>query len=199
MAADWSQLTGFFIGVGLSAACGFRLILPFLGLGIAARCGLVGLAPEFQWIASWPALVAFATAALVEIAAYAVPWLDNLLDTAAAPLAVVAGTVSAAAVFGDIDPFLKWSIALIAGGGMAGIVQTGTTLLRGLSTVTTGGLGNVAVAAAELAGSLLTTLLALLAPLVAFIAACLVAAVILWRLRRRPSQPGPPPGPQVFR
>ena len=64
MAADWSQLTGFFIGIGLSAACGFRLILPFLGLGIAARCGLVGLAPEFQWIAAWPALVAFATAAL---------------------------------------------------------------------------------------------------------------------------------------
>ena len=199
MAADWSQLTGFFIGIGLSAACGFRLILPFLGLGIAARCGLVGLAPEFQWIAAWPALVAFATAALLEIAAYAVPWLDNLLDTAAAPLAVAAGSVSAAAVLGDIDPFLKWSIALIAGGGMAGIVQTGTTLLRGLSTVTTGGLGNAAVAAAELVGSLLTTLLALLAPLVAFIAACLVAALILWRLLRRPSQPGKPPGPQVFR
>jgi hypothetical protein len=148
----WSGLEGFVIGIGLSAACGFRIILPFLVLSIVAINHVIALAPEFQWIATRPALIAFATAALLEIAAYYVPWLDNLLDTVATPLAVAAGTLATAAVVSDIPPLLKWSVALLAGGGMAGIVQTGTVLLRGMSTVSTGGAGNFAIATAELAG-----------------------------------------------
>jgi hypothetical protein len=189
----WSGLEGFVIGIGLSAACGFRIILPFLVLSIVAINHVIALAPEFQWIATRPALIAFATAALLEIAAYYVPWLDNLLDTVATPLAVAAGTLATAAVVSDIPPLLKWSVALLAGGGMAGIVQTGTVLLRGMSTVSTGGAGNFAIATAELAGGLLVTLLSLLVPLLAFLAACLVAAWVLTKLvQRRAKPPGQP-------
>jgi hypothetical protein len=181
----WNGLGGFIIGIGLSAACGFRIILPFLGLGIAAANGLVRPAPEFAWVATWPALIAFGSAALLEIAAYYVPWMDNLLDSLAGPLAVAAGTVAAAAVVTDLPPFLKWALALIAGGGIAGLVQSGTTLLRGLSTASTGGAGNFLVATVELAAALIATVLSLLLPLAGFAMACIAAVWILRRLLGR--------------
>jgi len=182
----WSGFSGFVIGIGLSAACGFRIILPFLGLSIAAMSGHVTLAPEFQWIGTWPALIAFATAAALEIGAYYIPWMDNLLDAVTTPLAVAAGTIAAASVMSDVSPFMKWSIALIAGGGMAGAVQTGTALLRGVSTVSTGGLANVVISTAELAGAIIATTMSLLMPIVAFIAAIIIAIWVVWKLLHRP-------------
>jgi hypothetical protein len=187
MESTWSGFGGFVIGIGLAAACGFRIILPFLGLSIAAMDNFIQLSPEFQWIATWPALIAFATAAILEVAAYYVPWMDNLLDTVTTPLAVMAGTIAAAAVVSDVSPLIKWSLAIIAGGGMAGIVQTGTTLLRGISSISTCGAGNFAISTAEFAGVLAATLLSLLIPLLAFAAACLLAAWVLWKLLHRPA------------
>ncbi len=183
----WSGFSGFVIGIGLSAACGFRVILPFLGLSIAAMNGYVSLAPEFQWIGTWPALIAFATAATLEIGAYYIPWMDNLLDAVTTPLAVAAGTIAAASVMSDVSPFMKWSIALIAGGGMAGAVQTGTALVRGMSTVSTGGLANVVISTVELAGAVIATTLSLLAPVVAFTAAIIIAIWVTWKLLHRPA------------
>jgi len=182
----WSGFSGFVIGIGLSAACGFRIILPFLGLSIAAMSGHVTLAPEFQWIGTWPALIAFATAAALEIGAYYIPWMDNLLDAVTTPLAVAAGTIAAASVMSDVSPFMKWSIALIAGGGMAGAVQTGTALLRGMSTVSTGGLANVVISTVELAGAIIATTMSLLMPIVAFTAAIIIAIWVVWKLLHRP-------------
>lgn len=190
MESTWTGFGGFVIGIGLAAACGFRIILPFLGLSIAGMNDLIRLAPEFQWLATWPALVAFGTAAILEVAAYSVPWIDNLLDSVTTPLAVAAGTIAAASVVSDVSPFIKWSLAILAGGGMAGIVQTGTTLLRGISSISTGGAGNFAVSAAELAGASVITLLSLLIPLLAFAAACLLAAGFLWKLIHRPAKRG---------
>ncbi len=181
----WSGFSGFVIGIGLSAACGFRIIVPFLGLSIAAMNGYIQLAPEFQWIGTETALWAFGTAAILEIGAYYIPWMDNLLDVAATPLAVVAGVIATASVMTDISPSLKWTIALIAGGGMAGMIQTGTVLLRGISTASTGGAANVLVATAEMVGSVITTFLSLLVPVLAFIVAVPVAVLIAIKLARR--------------
>jgi len=181
----WSGFSGLVIGIGLSAACGFRILIPFLGLSIAAMGGYIRPAPEFSWIGTQTALLAFATAAILEIAAYSIPWMDNLLDAAATPLAAVAGIIATAAVMTDVPPFLKWTIALIAGGGAAGTISAGTALLRGVSTASTGGAANLILAAAEFAGSVLTTLLALLMPLVGLIVAVLAAVAVMMSLRRR--------------
>ncbi|HOK06478.1 MAG TPA: DUF4126 domain-containing protein, partial [Syntrophales bacterium] len=181
----WGGISGFVIGIGLSAACGFRVILPFLGLSLAAFYGFVEPSPGFQWMGTWPAVVAFATAAVLEIGAYYVPWMDNLLDAAATPLAVAAGTIITASLMTDVSPFIKWSLALIAGGGVAGTVQASTALLRGVSTLSTGGTANILLATAEVLASTLTTFLALLLPPLAFL---LAASLIVWgflRLRRR--------------
>jgi hypothetical protein len=172
------------LGVGLAAATGFRVFLPMLVMSAAAYTGHLPLSENFAWLGTPSALMMLGVAALVEILAYYIPGVDNLLDALATPAAVVAGTLVSAAVITDLPPMLKWTTAIIAGGGVAGLTQGVTALLRAKSTVLTAGVGNPVIATAELGGSLLVSLLALAAPLVAL----LVVIVFLWlamRLIRR--------------
>ena len=174
------------LGLGLAAACGFRVFVPFLVLNLAARAGYVEVAGSFEWIASTPALITLAVATGLEIAAYYIPWLDNLLDSVATPAAVVAGVVATAAVVTGIDPYLKWTLAVIAGGGVAGAVQAVTVGTRGASSVTTAGFGNPLVATAEIGGSALLSGVAVALPALAgvvVVVLLLLAARRLWRRR----------------
>ncbi|MDX1401577.1 MAG: DUF4126 domain-containing protein [Kiloniellales bacterium] len=175
------------LGVGLAAATGFRVFLPMLIVSGAAYSGSLPLGESFAWLATPSALTMLAVAALVETVAYYVPGVDNLLDTLATPAAFVAGTVVSAAVMTDVSPLMKWTTAVIAGGGVAGLTQSMTTLLRAKSTFFTGGLGNAALATAEVGGALIVSLLALAAPL----AAVLIVGLLLWlavRLLRKVSR-----------
>jgi len=158
------------LGVGLSAACGFRVFVPFLIVSLAGLNGYLHLTPSFQWIASYPALVVFSVATLFEILGYFIPWVDHALDTIAVPLATVAGVLISVSVFTDINPLLKWTLAIIAGGGAAGVVQAGTVLLRASSTAATGGLANPLVAFIELGGAVIVALAALVIPVVLVVA-----------------------------
>ncbi|HET6350285.1 MAG TPA: DUF4126 domain-containing protein [Candidatus Krumholzibacteria bacterium] len=169
------------VGVGLAAACGFRVFLPLLVLSIAARVGHIPLAHDFEWVASTPALIALSTATLAEIVAYYVPWLDHALDTVATPTAILAGVVATAAVAADLPPVLRWGVAVLAGGGLAGTVQGATVLTRLKSGAMTAGLGNPVVSTLELGGSLITSILAVLVPL---LAVSLVVALLVWLFRR---------------
>lgn len=168
------------LGIGLAAATGFRIFLPLLILSVAAHTGHLSLDESFAWLGTPAALTMLGTAALAEIVAYYVPGVDNLLDTVATPGAFVAGTVASAAVVTDLEPMVKWTAAVIAGGGVAGLTQATTALLRAKSTVFTGGLGNPVIATAELGGAALISLLALAAPL----AALAVIILFLWLAMR---------------
>ncbi len=159
------------IGLGLSAACGFRVFVPLLFASIAAQAGYLSLAPGFEWVGTQPALYAFAMATLLEILAYYIPWLDNALDSIATPAAVMAGTLASAAVFTDLPPLLKWCLAIIAGGAAAGVVQGATSLLRLKSTALSGGLANPVLSTLELVGSFVMAVVALMAPVVALLLA----------------------------
>ncbi len=173
------------LGLGLAAACGFRLFVPFLILSLAARGGLVALGGGFDWIASTPALITLAVATVLEVGAYYVPWLDNLLDSVATPAAVVAGVVVTASVVTGIDPYLKWSLAVIAGGGVAGAVQGFTVGARGASSLTTAGFGNPLVATAEVGGSALLSVMAIGLPALAVLTVLVLLILATRRLRRR--------------
>ncbi len=180
------------LGIGLAAAVGFRVFLPLLVVSVAGYTGYLPLGDSFSWLATLPALVMLGVAAVLEIAAYYIPGVDNLLDAVATPAALVAGTIVAAAVMTDLPPIVKWTTAVIAGGGAAGITQAVTGLLRAKSTVTTGGLGNAVIATGELGGSLLTSLLALFMPLVALafvVLFCWVSVKLIRRLFRRAPRP----------
>jgi hypothetical protein len=174
------------LGIGLSAACGFRVFVPLLVLSIASISGHLELAHGFEWIGTYPALWTFAIATIVEIAGYYIPWVDHALDTIATPAAVVAGTLVTASVVGDVSPLMRWSLALIAGGGVAGMVQGTTLLTRGLSLAGTGGLANPFVATVELGGAVATSLLSLVAPLLVSLAILFLLLLLGFRLLRRP-------------
>jgi hypothetical protein len=165
------------LGVGLSAACGFRVFVPLLFTCIAALSGHLNLSPGFEWIGSYPALIAFIVATGFEIAGYYIPWLDHFLDSLATPAAVVAGTMITASQIQHMTPFLKWTMALIAGGGAAATVQSLTVLARGASLVGTGGLANPLVATVELGSSVFACVLSIIAPVVTLI--CLIGFVFV--------------------
>jgi hypothetical protein len=172
------------LGIGLAAATGFRVFLPMLIVSGAAYTGHLPLADSFAWLGSPSALTMLSVAAIVEIFAYYIPGVDNLLDTLATPAAFVAGTVVSAAVMSDVPPMVKWTAAVIAGGGIAGVTQGVTATLRANSTLWTGGLGNFIIASAELVGAGMVTFLALAAPA----AAIALIILFLWlaiRLLRR--------------
>jgi len=182
------------LGVGLSAACGFRVFVHFLVMSIASLSGHLALAHGFAWIGTYPALVCFSVATCLEIAGYYIPWLDHLLDTLATPASIVAGTIVTASAVGDMSPFLKWTLAVIAGGGAAGLVQGATVMTRAASTATTGGLANPLVSTLELGGATVTSILAIVAPVIAVLLFTTIVVLVGRKLIRRfRSKPIPAP------
>ena len=173
------------IGIGLSATCGFRIFVPLLGMSIAFHAGALEFAPGFAWIGSWPATISFGIAMVLEIAAYYIPWLDNLLDTITTPAAIIAGTIATASMVGDVTPFFRWSLAIIAGGGVAGLIQGASVAIRGVSTASTAGMANPVVSTGELAASVVGTVLSILAPYVAIILLVFLLTLIVRRLSKR--------------
>ena len=159
------------IGLGLAAACGFRVFVPLLIMSLASRAevGHLVLGDNFAWIGSTPALITFSVATVLEIAGYYIPWVDNLLDTIATPTAVVAGILVTASAMGDTSPFLKWTLAVLAGGGTTAVFQGITSVARHVSSFTTGGLANPVLATAEAGGSALLAVLAITLPVLAFL------------------------------
>ena len=185
---DLDTLFSICLGVGLAAACGFRVFVPLLVTSLAAQTGHLTLSGSFEWIGSKPALIAFAAATVLEILAYYVPWIDNVLDLVAGPAAVVAGIVITASVVSDVDPLMRWSLAVIAGGGAAAVVQTATTVARHVSSFTTAGLGNHLLSTGEAVGSVTLSALSLIAPLVAAVVVAALGLAALAVLIKRPWQ-----------
>jgi hypothetical protein len=173
------------LGIGLAAACGFRVFVPFLAISIAAMTGQLKLAPDFAWLGSWPALIVFGVATVAEIVAYYVPWLDHVLDVAATPTAIIAGVIVTASVVTGMNPVLRWALAAIAGGGVAAAVQLATVALRRASTYATAGFAHPLAATAETGGSVGMSALSLLVPVVAGILALLLILIAArWFSRR---------------
>ena len=172
------------LGLGLAACSGFRVFVPLLAASLAYHSGYMAPAAGFAWLGSWAALLTLAMATLVEIAGYYLPVVDNLLDTLTTPASFVAGTILMTSALPHLDPTLRWTLGILVGGGTAGLVQTGTALLRGASTATTGGLANPVLATLENTLAVGGVALTLLLPLVAAGLVVLLLVFILTRLRR---------------
>ena len=181
-------------GIGLAAACGFRVFVPLFVASLAANTGIdiplieteafqALLGENFSWLGSDLMTTTLGIATAVEVGAYYIPWLDNLLDTVATPMAVAAGTFITGALMPEAfaDGSGKWLIAMIAGGGPAALIQGASVVTRGASTATTGGLGNPVVSTAELGGSAVVAGFAILLPIVA---AILVISLLIYALKK---------------
>jgi hypothetical protein len=172
------------LGIGLAAATGFRVFVPLLVAGLAARADWIPLTESFAWLASTPALIALGTAALLETLAFYIPGVDHVLDVLAGPFAVVAGVLASASVMVDLPPEARWPIAVIAGGGVAGVTKASAAVIRAKSAAMTGGLGNPIVSTVETAGAATISVLAVIAPIIC-VAAAIGLLVWAWRRSRR--------------
>ncbi len=158
-----------FLGVGLAAAVGFRVFLPLLVLSLAGYYDVIPLNESWQWVGSFTAVITMGVATLFEIFGYYIPWLDNMLDTIALPLATLAGTAVMVATVSDLSPAVTWALAIIAGGGTAAAIKGNTAAARLTSSTTTGGLANPILTTVETGTSIIMAIAAIFVPIIAFI------------------------------
>lgn len=167
-----------FLGIGLAASVGFRVFLPLFALSLAAYFGKWDLNESWEWIGSLAAVLTLGVAMLIEIFAYFIPWVDNLLDSIAVPLAAIAGTAVMVSTIANLDPVVTWSLAIIAGGGTATAIKGAGATGRLASTATTGGMANPVMATVETGTAVVVTAASIFAPLLAAVLVCIILFVI---------------------
>jgi hypothetical protein len=173
-----------FLGIGLAASVGFRIFLPLFALSLAAYFDVWELNDSWQWIGSLAAVITLGVATLVEMFAYFIPWVDNLLDGLAVPLAAIAGTAVMVSTVTNLDPVVTWSLAIIAGGGTATAIKGAGATSRLASTATTGGLANPIVATLETGTAAVVTTASIFAPTLAVILVIIILFII-FRIYRK--------------
>jgi len=171
-------LISIFLGIGLAASVGFRIFLPLFALSIAGYFGLWELNESWEWIGSMTAVVILGVAMLVEIFGYYIPYIDNLLDTIAVPLAAIAGTAVMVSTVADLSPEITWALAIIAGGGTAAAISGASGATRLTSTVSTAGIANPVVSTVETGTSLIMSIVSIFLPIVAFILVLIIGFII---------------------
>ncbi len=166
------------LGVGLAASVGFRVFLPLFALSLAAYFDVWPLNESWEWIGSTTALITLGVATLVEIFAYFIPYIDNLLDSIAVPLAALAGTAVMMSTVADLSPVITWSLAIIAGGGTAAAIAGTSSTTRLASTATTGGLGNPIVSTIETVTATVMSVISIFLPILAIILVAIILFII---------------------
>ena len=169
-------------GLGLAAASGFRVFLPPFLMAVWVRIGFLDVnieGTEFESFSSDVSILLLGVASLSEILAYKIPWMDNMLDSLATPMAGLAGVSVVAVSLEGADPSVQWALAIIAGGGTSLSIQSATVAGRGLSSMFTLGLANPFFSLIEDIASILLIFIALLAPLVALCASMILIFAIL--------------------
>ncbi|WP_298535489.1 DUF4126 domain-containing protein [uncultured Algibacter sp.] len=166
------------LGIGLSASVGFRVFLPLFALSLASYFDVWQLNESWHWIGGTAALVTLGVATLVEVFTYFIPYIDNLLDTIAVPLAALAGTAIMLSTVADLSPVVTWSLAIIAGGGTAAAVAGTSSTTRLASTATTGGIANPVVSVLETGTSVVMSVISIFLPILAGILALLILFIV---------------------
>ncbi|MGJ5640897.1 DUF4126 domain-containing protein [Formosa sp. S-31] len=166
------------LGVGLAAAVGFRVFIPLLALSLASYFNLLELNTSWQWLGQTSAMIVFSVATIMEILGYLIPYLDNLLDTIAIPLAGIAGTIVMASTIGDFSPVISWALAIIAGGGTAAAIAGSASSARLTSTTVTAGVGNSVVSIVETLTSILLAAFSIFLPVLAVVLVALLIFLI---------------------
>jgi len=177
------------LGVGLSASVGFRVFLPLFALSLASYFGVWQLNESWQWIGGTAAVITLGAATVVEVCAYFIPYVDNLLDSITVPLAALAGTAIMLSTVADLSPVITWALAIIAGGGTAAAVAGTSSTTRLASTATTGGIANPIVSTLETGTSLVMSVVSIFIPVLAIILVVFIFYIIfrLYKKFKTPS------------
>jgi hypothetical protein len=173
-----------FLGIGLAASVGFRVFLPLFALSLAAYFNIWELNENWQWVGSLATLITLGVATVVEIFAYFIPWVDNILDSMAIPLAAIAGTAVMVSTVADLDPVVTWSLAIIAGGGTATAIKGAGATSRLASMASTGGLANPIVSTVETGTAFVVSIASIFAPILAAVLVIIIL-IIVFRIYRK--------------
>lgn len=189
-AIDWSSAfswTGTLaLAIGLSAVAGIRAWLPLLAAGVMARLGLVHLGESFQFVESWPALVLFGVATIVEIVGDKVPAVDHTLDVIGTFVRPAAGALLAAATMYQIDsPLLACVLGLCVGAPTAMVPHAAKAAARAVSSTFTFGLANPMLSFAEDGVAMTMLVLVFVVPFIVVIGLVVVGVAALSWIRSR--------------
>lgn len=166
------------LGIGLAASVGFRVFLPLFALSLASYLNILDINDSWEWMGSLAALITLGVATVIEIFAYYIPIIDNLLDAIAVPLAALAGTAVMVSTMADLSPVLTWSLAIIAGGGTAAAISGTSGAARLTSTASTGGLANPLVSTLETGTSVVMSIISIFIPVLAIVLVVLILFII---------------------
>jgi len=176
------------LGIGLAASVGFRVFLPLFALSLASYLNVLELNESWIWIGDLSALIILGVATIVEIFAYFIPYIDNLLDSMAVPLAALAGTLIMVSTLVGLSPEITWALAIIAGGGTAAAIAGTSSATRLTSTVTTGGIGNPVISTVETGTAVVLSIVSIVLPVFAIILV-LIILLIIFRLFKKFKKP----------
>lgn len=178
------------LGIGLAASVGFRVFVPLFALSLASYFDVWELNESWQWIGSLTAVITLGVATIVEISAYYIPFIDNLLDSIAIPLATIAGTAVMVSTVADLSPVITWALAIIAGGGTAAAIKSTAGATRLTSTVSTAGFANPIVSTVETGTSVVMSAFSIFLPIIAFILVIVVLYIIFKLYKKiKPTKP----------
>ncbi|OCL27146.1 hypothetical protein U472_06610 [Orenia metallireducens] len=168
------------IGIGLSAASGFRVFIPLLIMSISALSGDLILAENFEWIGSYSALSVFIVATIIEAAAYYLPAIDEFLEKISKPATMVAGTIIMSSFIVDLSPMLGWVLAIIAGGGTSALVNEQRLESKKNSiTANTINLKSLLFSTREICSAASLSLLMMLAPITSFLVFFVIVVLLI--------------------
>jgi len=172
------------MGIGLAASAGLRAFLPLLVISIAGKVGWVPLADRFEWLATWPAVIVFGVAVVMELLADKIPLIDNLLDTLQVCIKPVVGALLAVAVLTELEPLPATVLGIMAGASSAGIVHIVKAKARLLSSALTAGIGNPILSLIEDAVALIGSVLSVIVPFLIVVVVALAIIGIYVAVRR---------------
>ena len=197
LAVDTSWITiivSLILGITLSASCGFKVFLAPLGIGVAYHTiGFplgVELSEGFMWIVSWQAILVFSIAAIFEICVGFIPGLGDFMDWVNFTIVPFMGIIATSSFLVIEDPAIKWTLAIIAGGGIATMTGFTDNLISNGVTLLSGGIGRPIVELFNICLSITTILLSLIMPafsLVFIILFLIFSFFIIKKIRKKRS------------
>ncbi len=168
---------------GLSGAAGLNAWLPLFGSALAARLDWVELAAPLDDLTSNLAIAVLGVLTVADFVGDKIPVVDHVLHVLGLGVAPASGAVLFAGQTGD-ETGLPTLLAILLGGGTAGIVHAIRAAVRPVSTAATAGLGNPVVSLGEDAGSLALVVLAFALPVLAVALLLALVVPVALRLRR---------------
>ena len=164
------------IGLGLSAASGFRLFVPFAILSIFSISGIYNTTSTPYIFSSDLFLVIFIILSVSEVLLFYNPWIDNMLDLISTPASIFSGIIITYFVLYDTEIYLRLLISVILGGLVSLNVQLLTVKARSSTSIFSKGNGNQIVSTIENISSIFISILVLKFPL----AGIFVSAIIIY-------------------